>query len=361
MPKDIHGGDVWQAAELLGIPSEDIIDFSASINPLGLPPRAWKAIKKSLASIPPYPSPIDSRLPDIYAKRHSIKASNVIAGNGSTEFIYLIPRVFKPEKAVIVEPAFSEYRRALVSAGCRADSFILKEKDGFRLNAEDLIKRLNKKDADALYIANPSNPSGALTKQADMIKIARACMSLNILFVVDEAFADFAEEASLMPFISSLKTTVVLRSMTKFFAMAGLRAGAAAANGVLIKKLRDAMQPWSVNTLASIAAAEALKDDAYIRNTFRWFKEERKNMADGLGRIDGLKVYPCAANFFMVKLTGKKDVKRVGKELFKMRILIRNLSAFTGLGPRYMRVAIKTRKENAALINALSVILKTPA
>ncbi len=350
--KDIHGGNIWKASRDAGIPSENIIDFSASINPLGLSPRAASAIKKSLRFISPYPDPSSSSLVEALAGYHGISTGEILPGNGSTEFIHLIPAFLKPGSALIVEPAFSEYRKALRYNGCRADSFVLKEESGFSIDIGRLKKRISK-GYDLLYIANPANPTGVVTGKEGIIEVARFCERLGATLVIDEAFVDFCEDESIKKEAVSLRNVVVLRSMTKFFSMAGLRLGYIIAHRDTIKKFAKRLPPWSVNTLAS-AAVESVRDRDYIRKVHTWLNREKDFIYKGLGSIKGVRIFDSAANFFMVKIT---DTSLTAPELksifFKKGILIRDLSAFRGLGPDYFRIAIKKRRENEMLIRAL--------
>ncbi len=350
--KDIHGGNIWKASREAGIRYEDIIDFSASINPLGLSPRAATAIKKSLRLISPYPDPASSSTVEALSVYHGVSADEILPGNGSTEFIHLLPALLKPASALIVEPAFSEYRKALRDNGCRGDSFILKEENGFSIDARRLKRRLSK-GYDLVYIANPANPTGAATGKEVILDIALSCERLGSTFIVDEAFVDFCEERSIKKEAVSLNNVVVLRSMTKFFSMAGLRLGYVIANAATIKKLAKRVPPWSVNTLAG-AAVESVRDGRYIRKVHRWLNMEKDFIFRGLGRIKGLMVFESSANFLMVKITDRSlTATELKSILFEKGILIRDLSAFRGLGPRYFRVAIKKRRENEMLIRAL--------
>jgi len=350
--KDIHGGNIWKASREAGTRYEDIIDFSASINPLGLSPRAASAIKKSLKLISPYPDPASSSIVEALSDYHGIYADEILPGNGSTEFIHLLPALLRPASALIVEPAFSEYRRALRDNGCRVDSFIIKEKNGFSIDTRRLKRRLSK-GYDIVYIANPANPTGAVTGNDVILDVARSCEKAGSILIVDEAFIDFCEELSVKKEAVSFKNVVVLRSMTKFFSMAGLRLGYVIANRDTIKRLAKRVPPWSVNTLAG-AAVESISDARYIKKVHAWLEREKDFVLKGLGPIKGLMAFDSGANFLMVKIThGSMTAPELKSILVEKGILIRDLSAFRGLGPQYFRIAIKKRRENEILITAL--------
>lgn len=348
--KDIHGGNIWEAAS--GARPEDILDFSASINPLGPSPKVVKAIKDALKYLPPYPEPRSTAFARAAADFHGISSDEVLAGNGSTEFIYSIPNILRPSSALIIEPAFSEYRTALALSGCRAESLVLKEDEGFSLNLKKLYGKL-KNGFDMLFIGNPSNPTGKTFKKEALLDIASACEKYGTAFIVDEAFIDFMEDGSIKREAVKRKNVIVLRSMTKYFSIAGLRLGYVISNKRIIRKLSGSMPPWSVNTLAAAAGRAAFKDSAFSEATLKWLKEEKQFLSSGLCLIPGFTAYDSKANFIMVKTSSGLTAPRLKEALSRKGILIRDLSSFRGLGQRYFRVAVKRRKENIILLEAL--------
>lgn len=360
--KDIHGGNIWGASAASSIPVEDILDFSASINPFGPPEGVRTAIervlKKGLAA--PYPDPESSALRNSLARFHGVLPCEVLPGNGSTEFIYLIPTVYRPKNALIVEPAFSEYRRALESSGCRVEGLILKEKDGFAFDPGRFADKVSM-GFDLVVLANPANPTGVLMDKAAVIEAAKICGKKGAALVVDEAFADFAEAGSIKRESTAMRDVVVLRSMTKFFSMAGLRLGFVVARASTVKRFSSLIPPWSVNTLASVAGATALEDSGYIAKTLRWAASERATLFKGLSSIKALKPYPGGANFLMAKITEPMTASELKARLFGEGILIRDLSAFRGLGNRHFRVALRKESENRLLIDGLRRALQGAA
>jgi threonine-phosphate decarboxylase len=357
---EAHGGDIWAAARSAGIAPGDLVDFSASINPLGMSRKAVRAVQDSLGHIvSAYPDPASVELTGALSKYHALPPGNILPGNGSTEFISLIPRVLNPKNALIVEPAFSEYRKALRLSGVRVTSYTLKEVDGFMPDIKRLKAELESGGHDLLYIANPANPTGAAIERDKLAELAGACAFSSTMLVVDEAFCDFAEELSVKEEVLRHDNLIVLRSMTKFFAMAGLRLGLIFAHQKTIARFREHKPPWSVNTPAGAAAVASLKDAAYMQRTFRLVERERRFLTKKISKIKGVKLFPTAANFFMLKITDPNLPARVLKErLLKEGILIRDLSDFHGLGPAYLRIAVRTRRENKLLLDALSSALE---
>lgn len=354
---DTHGGDIWGASREAGVAPERIIDFSANINPLGLSPFAREAIGDALGLVGAYPDPCQGPLREALSAYHGLSPSSILPANGSTELIYLIPGVFAPKRALIVGPAFSEYALSLSSLGCRVDTFLTSEKESFKLNPASLAARL-KAGYDLVYVANPSSPTGALMERDRILELYRLSRRQGGVLVVDEAFMDFTEKDSVKNEARALEGLLVLRSMTKFFSMAGLRLGYLVANEEAIKRFSRVIPPWSVNTLAIVAGAATLKDASYMEKTLGWFKEESGYMTRELGRFSALKVFPSAANFFLVKLiTDTLTGASLKKALMERSILIREFGGVEGLGERFLRVALLKRKENEVLLGELSSVL----
>jgi len=352
--KDVHGGNIWEAKRLSKRPLSRILDFSASINPLGPPAAAVKAITGGIRLVPPYPDPKNSNLRKAISESLGIPAGNILPANGSTELIYLIPRLFTSGKALIIEPAFSEYANALAISGFRAEGFVLSEEDGFRIDLARLDKRLSK-GYSILFMANPANPTGVLYGEDEALEIIRLCRKHGATPVIDEAFIDFSGGSIMAQ--AARSGAIVLRSMTKYYALAGLRLGYAVADKEIIDGLSRLVPPWSVNTLASLSGVAALADKAYIERTAEWLSVERDYLLKGLSSIEGLEPLPSSANYITVKIAGRMGAAGLGARLFGKGILIRDLSAFSGLGPRFFRVAVLKRKSNRRLLNSLRDVL----
>lgn len=351
----IHGGDIWGAARRLGISPSEIMDFSASICPIGPSPLAISAIKEGMATVCAYPDREAFALRQALADYHGLSISNILPANGSTELIYLIPQVLKPEKALIAEPAFSEYRCSLELSGVNVEDFSALEKDLFAIDVKGLINRL-RQGFDVFYIANPANPTGAFMCKDALFEIAQACAEHSAYLVVDEAFVDFVEHGSVKVFVKGFKNLIVLRSMTKFFSIPGLRLGYLVAHESLIERFSARMPPWSVNSLALLAGEKTIGDKAHMQRVREWFGEESGFLYEGLKNTGRLKPYPSSANFFMLKVMAEGvDMAHLKTALLREKILIRGLSDFKGL-EGFIRVSLRTRDENMLLINTLSAM-----
>lgn len=352
-----HGGNIRKTAEIHDIDESAIVDFSANINPLGMSPMAKEAIFKALGTIVNYPDPEAGRLIQALSEYHKISRENILCGNGATELIYLIPRVFKPKSALIVAPAFSEYERALNSSGCKVEHFVLSQDNYFKAGVEELLAAMEK-GYDSFWIGNPANPTGQLITKNDLLKIAERAEKLGITLIVDEAFIDFCEEESMKKEVSNFPNLIVLRSMTKFFSLAGLRAGYLFASKNIMSSLLTHKEPWTLNSLAEAAATASLNDHSYIKETKELIKMERKLLMQELEKISFLHVYNSDANYLLLKLGKNHSSDQLQDKLLKeRRILIRNCSNYIGLSNHFIRVAVKRRNDNKLLTDALKSLM----
>ena len=355
MIKREHGGLIPQPAGCSETSQRRIIDFSASINPLGPVEGVQGLIKEGVRDlISNYPDPDARVLKEALASYHGISPENIMTGNGSTHLIYLIARAIRPERTLVIEPAFSEYSNALYLSGAEVESFILTENDDFVLDKKRLLDAISH---DMVFLANPSSPRDALLGLDMVREIAGYTEERGIWLVIDEAFMDFCEPHSFKRDVFKCERVIVLRSMTKFFSLAGLRIGYVIASKGVIDLLDLYREPWSVNSIAQIAGVESLKDRGFREKTLSWIDEERGFLFDALDSIKGIKVYPGAANFLLVKIL-EKDINSPGLKdmLFAMGIVIRDCSSFVGLDDRFFRVSILKRDDNMRLIDALREI-----
>lgn len=347
-----HGGNVFAVARALGVAPEDILDFSASINPLGMAPAVKEALCSSLDSLLHYPDTDCAELAEALAIHHSLSSAHICIANGSTELIHLLPRLVKGARALIVAPPFSEYGKALSRNGWDIAYLELKSADGFALPLDILAARL-KEGCDLLFLCNPGNPTGRLYSIHEIAAVMDICRRSKTFLVLDEAFMDFCEEGSAKKLVTQGERAVILRSMTKFFAMPGLRLGYAMGPEPLIAALSALRDPWSVNTLAQAAGIASLGDAAYIAETRRFIGEEREHLFAALGAIPGLKPYPSAANYILAEVGTGQAVSELQTRLIRERILIRDCANFHGLDNRFFRAAVRTAGENERLLRAL--------
>lgn len=351
-----HGGGVARAARELGLSESEILDFSASINPLGIPEGVLAAARKALWRAVHYPEIDAGALVQALAAYLGVPTECVLAGNGSTELIYLLPRVLRPRRALVVAPAFSEYRRSLDLAGVPVDYLVLDAGEDFRLDPSRLLEAV-RPDTELVILANPANPVG---NAVDPRSIARMSQALKgqAQILVDEAFVDFCPEFSMVQCLQELTNVYLMRSLTKFYAMPGLRAGYLLGPPTGIAKLAAAQLPWSLSTPAQAAALACLEEQDYQSRTLELIPALRRDLEEGL-RGMGLKVFPSRVNYLMARIEqGPFRVPALCAQLKKQGILVRDCSNFQGLDDRYLRVAVRGAADNARLLKTLGAELE---
>jgi threonine-phosphate decarboxylase len=349
----VHGGDGERWARRAGIDAGAILDFSASINPLGPPAAARKAFRSSYSAISRYPDPYGEALKAALARAHRMDLAEVLLGNGSTQLIYLLCTALRPRHALIVSPAFSEYANALALAGAKISYFPLQADEEFSFSPERLAASWDR-DCDMVFLTTPNSVTGGLVPRRAIEQVADLARTKNTLLVIDEAFIDFVEEKSVKDLVRDNPYLVVLRSLTKFYSLPGLRLGYLLGQTGRISQLAACQEPWSINAPALSVACACLNDSSFAAKTKRWLARERNFLPARLGTIEGLRVFPSDANF----LLGRIENPAVGalqfqKFLLRKQILIRACGSFVGLDDRYFRVAVRRRQDNLRLIAAI--------
>jgi threonine-phosphate decarboxylase len=346
-----HGGNIYRAAKKTGIPEEKILDFSASINPLGIPKTAIAAINKHIRFLSHYPQPSAEELSLHIGRHFRVDPGSVICGNGNTELIYLIPRCLKPENVLITAPTFSEYERACRAAGAsKVIRCKLKKEQDFDIDPDRFIYKM--RQCDMAFLCNPNNPTGRLLSRNQVIKITDAAKKCKCHLIVDEAFIDFCPEESIIAAVKKNPYLMVIRSMTKFYALAGLRIGF----GVFPKHLAAMMgrykEPWTVNSLALAAGKAVLPDREYQNASLKSMALEKRFIEDNLKKM-GISYVPSSANYYLLRISKAQAIIRT---LEAKGILVRDCSKFYGLDRTYIRIAVRTRKENRRLLQELSTL-----
>lgn len=351
----VHGGNIREAAAWLGIEPQQLLDFSANINPLGMPENLKRAICQNIDSLERYPDPAYPGLYQALAAHHQLPASWLLAGNGETEVIYTLVQTLAPRRAMLVAPGFAEYRRALQQVGCRIDMFMLTEAEGWQLT--DAILPALTAELDCLFLCTPNNPTGLMPDDDLLRAIVVRCRALNITLVVDEAFLDFLPERhGLIPCLAENPHLWVLRSLTKFYAIPGLRLGYLL-NGdpQAVLSLRERQMPWTINALAALAGEVILDDKAYQQATLQWLNTERPRLYQRLKQPAGITLWQGEANYLFLRC----DVAglELQRALLEQHVLIRSCANYPGLDARYFRVAVRSASENDRLVAAFKQVL----
>lgn len=341
---------------MTGRPPGEILDFSANINPLGPPEWLRPLVSATIGSVAHYPDPDCSALVEAAASRYGASKDEVVAGNGTSEILFLLARACGASRAVIPEPAYVDYAVAARSAGLAVASIPMREEDGFALDVRALGARLE--GGEPVFIGCPNNPTGLLCDAEAIRSLAASHPSTT--FVVDEAFADFVEGMDRLT-KNRPSNVVVLLSLTKTFAIPGLRLGCAVGDSDLIARIRALQPPWSVNTVAQAVGVAALRDEEYVARSREYVGLQRERLAGDLRSIPGLFVYPGKANFLLARIDRKTiDAPALARRMLQDGIAIRTCDDFAGLDARFLRVAVRTEEENGRLCERLRNALGAP-
>lgn len=347
----VHGGEALQYFR------SGFIDFSSNVNPLGTPKKALAAVKRELWKCAHYPG--DGRELRKAASLHfGVAPENVLLGSGSTELIKVFCEGFLrgEDKVLIPAPTYSDYEAFAKLQGTKAEHIFLKKHNNFAAEKGVIINRIDQKTK-ALFLCNPNNPTGQTITDNDLEEIISEARNCNAIVFLDEAYIDFSEQRTLCERVERFENLFVLRSLTKFFALPGLRIGCGVANEKTVRYLERLLPTWNINSLAQAAARAALRDESYIKKSKAFVKREKEFLYKSLKEIPNLKVYPSETNFFLIELL-TLTARELKKKLLQKRILIRDCSSFAGLGEKFIRVCVRKRKENLKLIGELRRLVK---
>lgn len=352
----VHGGNTEEIARKYKLNSKEIIDFSANINPVGLNENVKTAMINAIDKVVKYPDITYFDLRNSIGEFEKIDTNNIMLGNGAAEVIFNIVRALKPQRALLPAPTFSEYEEAIRSVNGEIEYYKLKESNGFKLDYEfiDTIKD----DIDIVFICNPNNPTGVLTTQKFIREVLDKALITNTIVVIDESFLDFVKPNELYlsnNLLIDYRNLIIVKSLTKFFAIPGARIGyGLCSNNEIMHKINKVIVPWSVNIMASEAIIQGLKEKDYIEKSIVYVKNEKEYLYRALKEINSLKVFEPSVNFIMFKLLIDLDLK---SQLIKRKILIRSCDNYIGLSSSFYRVAVRTREENDKLIGELKNVL----
>ena len=353
--KDLgHGANVDNMAKKFGKNENDIIDFSSNVNP-HIISDLGKYVLEGLEKSRSYPDINYTNLRNNISDYIKVDSELIIPGNGATEIIYLLMKSIK-RRLAILNPTFSEYGRGAKLNNLEIIDFHLKEENNFSIDLDEIQKNMDK--FDSLFICNPNNPNG---KVKDLNELLDLMIENDILLIVDETFMEFVGEEEKYSLINKIEQTpnlFILKAVTKFFGMPGLRLGyGVTSNKQIIKNIYEYKEPWTINSFAENLSNYLFKDKEYINGSKDYYINERKFMLEELRKISRLKVYDTDTNFVLIKLDDD-EANSLKLELFeKYNILIRDASNFIGLDKSYIRVAIKSHNDNKVLIESLRKIL----
>lgn len=345
-----HGGNLRELATQVGCKPDEILDFSASINPLGPPAAVSTILSRAVDLIVHYPDPAATQFREAIAHHHGVPITQVVAGNGSSELLIAIARALPARRWVLSDPCYAGYQYAAESSNSEVQRLV-GVSNGFHVDWPGIDKASDK--AAIVVLDHPNNPTG---KSLEFDRLAElAARHRETIFVVDESFAPFIADGSSAANLRA-DNVITLRSMTKFYALPGLRLGYAIAGEETASRLAAVLPEWNVNAIAQQVGKHCLGDDEYATRSRKLMDRWRTEFSETLNSLPDLEVFPSHANFMLCRIdTGKFTAQSLAESLLRNeRIAIRPCADFIGLDNRHFRLAVRTNEENARLVHALA-------
>lgn len=348
-----HGGNIYSIKR--DNKSQKLIDFSANINPLGLNAEIEQAILDNIQTIVHYPDPQAHELRQAIIKHYHVRDEQLTLGNGAAELIYLYARVCGKKQALLLAPCFSEYQRACRSANLPVEFMYLRAENDFKPDYGLLLEQIPE-DA-IVFLANPNNPTGTLLEHSWVRRLLERAAGKNTDIFIDESFIDFVEvKHSCAQLMQEFDNLAILHSLTKIFALPGLRIGFGLFNARTATLIDQGKDVWNVNSLAQAAGVVALDQHVYLGQTQRVVAELRQEFCLELHKFQQLTVYPSTVNFLLLQLNNGMSAAAFREQMLKQGILVRDCSNYPGLDSSFVRIAVRTQQENKAFIQALSKV-----
>ena len=345
-----HGGNIFEVAQRLGCAPTDIYDMSSNVNPLGPPTGLVRFLLENIHTINALPEVDAGKAVHAFANRYDVDPDLVLAGNGTTQFIYSIPQVLQTKRALILGPTYADYADACNMHNVSHAFVLSEESHAFQPDLDPIRKQVQA--FDTVFICNPNNPTGAIIPVAELDLLCSA--NPNTYFVIDESYLPFVHDGENKSILNSgLANVIVLNSMSKIFRIPGLRIGFLRASENTIDKFTRYTLPWSANSLAQNAVIYLMENKAevetFIEETRTFIETEKKHFTQTFKDIPGIRIYPSTTSFLLARLFENYIAEDVCGYLLQSRILIRNCANFKGLSDRFIRIAFKTREINAFL------------
>lgn len=351
----LHGGNAGAVFRRLGIPEREIIDFSVNVNPFGPPDvlsRNWHGLQKLVHQ---YPDVNGSGVAAYYAHKFGLDSSSVLPGNGSTECIYLVPRVMGFKKVAIVTPSFHDYERACRLIKAEVVDIPLPAVKGFsEPDAEALAEYLQ--NVDAIMFGNPNNPTGTLFNRETILQLAESYPDTFVL--VDEAFSQFLDDFENRTLLNPdllRRNILVFHSLTKLYDIPGIRLGAAVGHPETIRRLAEFKEPWTINGIAEKTASLLTGCSEYESHLKQHIRKEQDCFIKEFSKLQGITLFPSRTNFMLARWTATQNLDDLIRFLLENGIHIRDCRNFRHLEDNYFRFAILGSEENNKLTELVRI------
>lgn len=352
-----HGANPQLLYSELAIPlPEQIIDYSENVNPLGPPLSVvenWQGYIHLLSS---YPEPHGEPFLSAIAAYHGIPKSRVLLGNGAAEIFSLLAGHFQRKCAMIVHPTFSEYEATLRANGTEIIHLSVEEIENWKLPIDHIIE--NMKRADLLYLCTPNNPTGVLPPRNELVHLLEEGQKMGCTVILDEAFIDWiGEESSMISYIEDFPNLIIVRSMTKMYAIPGIRLGYMVSSPALIEALREKVPHWHINGIAAHIGAKCIDETHYREKSIEYAKKSKARFVDFLRKL-GCKTTKSVTNYVCFKLPHPDLSQRFFHDMLNSGIVLRHTENFKGLDGKWFRVGMKNEQAMAVLQEEMEAWIK---
>lgn len=354
-----HGGDLLTAQRVFRSEGNNLVDFSANINPLGPPDRVMDAIKAQLYQIIHYPDPVQRKFKQKLAEKLDVTPFHLVIGNGAAECMALAILALKPKRVGVIYPCFSEYEQLSVAFGATVKGCYGKNDRQLKPDLAELFEVIS--EVDLMFIGHPNNPTGMVYTVDELHQIMKQAEKSDTFVVIDEAFIDFLpdqNQLTLLQDIETYKHMIIIRSMTKFYAIPGLRLGYAIAHPTLIKRLKEKQVTWSVNQVALLAGELCVDEMDYAEKTRSLIIDQREVVKSKIEKDLGWYVFSGRANYLLIRLPKPLTASKLQWKMGQKGFLIRSCSMYKGLTEQDFRIAIRSENENNLLLKAFSEVVE---
>lgn len=357
MNTSFHGSDLEEISQYYNIPQEDIVNFAANVNPLGISDTLKETLVQNLDVISTYPDRSYTNLRNVLANYCNTIPQHLMVGNGSTELISLLISNIKASKCLLLGPTYSEYEKELNLIGCSLEEYKLSSKNDFQLDMEDFCQTLGN-GFDFLILCNPNNPTGTILDIAQLEQLCLFCQDHHIFIMIDETYIEFSSNLALFTAIPLTKTyanLMILRGISKFYAAPGLRMGyGITSNQNVLEHLKLHQNPWSLNSIAALACEFMFTDLEYQHKTHQLIQEEKQRCYEQFKNNPDFKCYKTEANFILIQLCNPKfTADQIFQYCISKGFMIRNCNSFFGKDGEFIRFCFMNPSDNARLIQHL--------
>ncbi len=355
-----HGSDVEVVEKKYGINKEEIINFSSNVNPMGMPKSVRAELIENIDILEHYPDRENSLLKSSLSKYTSVDENLIAIGNGASEVTKSFINAIAPKKSLILAPTYSEYESELLAFGSKVEYFVLNEEKDFRIDLDELSVQL-KNGYDLFIICNPNNPTSTFIDSNTLKEVTKICKQYNTYVMVDETYIEFVEgffegKVNSTSLISdeNLSNLIILRGVSKFYSLAGLRFGYGMTNNKkLLEIVGESMNTWSVNSLVEVATVAFTSDKFFMDLSAKFIATERNKVVDRLLKLKSLKVFEPKANFVLVKILNEKTSTELFEKAISEKFMIRDCKSFNYLSNKFFRFCFLESENNDKLLDFL--------